>query len=207
MNYRTTRILALCTASILLTAIGCDKGKTETTSTGTTTTGGNTSATTQPAAGKTAMAMIAPAKAAATQPANQAVAGTVTFTSSADGVKVVADLTGLSPGKHGIHIHEKTDMSDPALASLGGHWDPDMHKHHGGTTGEMRHAGDLGNIEADASGKAHLDETIAGLTIGDGGKHDVIGHSVVVHAKEDDLKTDPSGNSGGRVAAGVIVAK
>jgi Cu-Zn family superoxide dismutase len=204
MNHRATRILALCTASILFTAIGCDKGKSSTA-----TDSKPSGATTQPTAtaGKTVIVTITSAKAAATQPANQTVTGTVTFTQSADGVKVVADLTGLAPGKHGIHIHEKTDMSDPGLMSLGAHWDPDMHMHHGGTMGDMRHGGDLGNLEADASGKAHLDETIAGLTIGDGGKHDIVGHSVVVHAKEDDLKTNPSGNSGGRVAAGVIEAK
>ena len=220
---RITRLLAICTASILFTAVGCDKGTNSSTSTDGKTAGGSATTepsvgraghgTTQPAAmtqamgGKTAMATITPAKAAATQPANQAVSGMVMFTQTGDGVKVTGDLMGLAPGKHGIHIHEKADMSDASLASLGGHWDPDMHKHHGGPTGDMRHGGDLGNIEADDTGKAHVDVTVAGLTVGDGSAHDVVGHSIVVHAKEDDMKTDPSGNSGGRVAAGVIQGK
>ena len=153
---------------------------------------------------KTAVAIIKPSKGAATQPANQSVTGTVAFTQVGDGVKVVADLTGLSPGKHGIHIHDKADLSAPDLSSAGGHWDPDGHKVHGGPTseGEKRHAGDLGNIEADKDGKAHLEETIPGLTLGDGGKHDVVGHAVIVHAKEDDMKDIKS--AGGRVAGGAI---
>lgn len=156
---------------------------------------------------KTAVATIAAAKGAATQPANQHVAGTVTFTETADGVKVVADLTGLAPGKHGIHIHDKADMSAPDLTSAGGHWDPDGHKQHGGpaSEGEKRHAGDLGNLEADAAGKAHYELTITGVSIG--GKNDILGHSVIIHAKEDDMKSNPAGNAGGRVAGGVIAIK
>ncbi len=159
--------------------------------------------------GATAMAKLQPAKGAATQPTNQNVGGTVTFTQAGDGVKVVANLTGLSPGKHGIHIHEKTDFSAPDLTSAGGHWDPDGHKQHGGPDSPptARHAGDLGNIEADKSGTAHMETTFPGLSVGGGGKNDVVGHSVVVHAKDDDLKSNPAGNAGGRVAAGAIDAK
>ena len=156
---------------------------------------------------KTAVAVIAPASAAATQPANTTVAGTVTFTQEKDGVKVVVDLTGLSPGKHGIHIHEKPDMSAKDLASAGGHWDPDGHKQHGGPTSEAdkRHAGDLGNLQADKDGKAHYEISVAGVSVG--GKNDVVGHSVIVHAKEDDMKSNPAGNAGGRVAGGAIELK
>jgi len=134
------------------------------------------------------------------------VSGTIIFSKAGDDVEAMGDIQGLTPGKHGLHIHEKGDCSAADAASAGGHFNPTQ-KHHGGPEGDARHSGDLGNIEADANGKAHLDDTIAGLTIGDGGNHDVIGHSVVIHAKEDDMKTDPSGNSGGRVAAGAIVAK
>ena len=112
-------------------------------------------------------------------------------------------LTGLEPGKHGIHIHKEADLSAPDLASAGGHWNPDAHKHGGPDTAE-HHAGDLGNIDANADGKAHLDITLAGLTLGDGAKTDVIGHSVIVHEKKDDLTTQPTGNAGARVACGVI---
>ena len=84
--------------------------------------------------------------------------GTVTFTASGDEVKVVADITGLTAGKHGFHIHEFGDCSDPKAASAGGHFNPE-HKQHGAPDAADRHAGDLGNIEADASGKAHLELT------------------------------------------------
>jgi Cu-Zn family superoxide dismutase len=194
-------------SALLMGAIGCDKDKDKT---ATDTGHPATNAVVTPAAadaGKTAVAVIVPAKAATTQPSNQTVAGTVTFTPDKDGIKVVADLTGLSPGKHGIHIHDKADLSAPDLTSAGGHWDPEGHKQHGGpaSDADKRHAGDLGNLEADATGKAHYEITITGVSIG--GKDDIVGHSVIIHAKEDDLKSNPSGNSGGRVAGGVIEAK
>jgi superoxide dismutase, Cu-Zn family len=130
------------------------------------------------------------------------VTGTVTFTKVGDDVQVVGDIIGLKPGKHGIHIHEKGDCSAPDAASAGAHFNPGQHKHGGPMTGE-RHEGDLGNIEADASGKAHVDWK-GKMSLS--GADSIIGKSVVVHEKEDDLKTDPSGNSGARVACGAIEA-
>jgi Cu-Zn family superoxide dismutase len=130
------------------------------------------------------------------------VTGTVTFTKAGDDLQVVADITGLKPGKHGFHIHEKGDCSAPDAASAGGHFNP-THGHHGGPMTADRHEGDLGNIEADASGKAHLDWK-GKLSLS--GTDSIIGKSVVVHEKEDDLKTDPSGNSGARQACGAIEA-
>jgi superoxide dismutase, Cu-Zn family len=153
------------------------------------------------AADATASATVSPAKAAATQPSNTNVTGTVTFTQDGDDVKVVADITGLSPGKHGFHIHAKDDMSDPHLTSAGPHWDVGHH-HHGGPDSAEHHTGDLGNLVADDSGKAHLEGTLKGVKISD-----LAGKSVIVHAKEDDMMTDPSGNSGGRVAGGAIEVK
>ena len=133
------------------------------------------------------------------------VAGTVTFTAAGEGVNVVADLTGLTPGKHGFHIHEFGDCSDPKGASAGGHFNPTTHQH-GAPDATDRHAGDLGNIEADATGKAHLELTdkLMKLT----GSEAIVGHAVIVHEKADDLKTQPTGDAGGRLACGVIgVAK
>ena len=130
------------------------------------------------------------------------VAGTVTFTKVGDEVQVVADITGLKPGKHGFHLHEKGDCSAPDAASAGAHFNPTQHKHGGPTTAE-HHEGDLGNIETDASGKTHL-EWKGKMSLS--GANSIIGKSVVVHEKEDDLKTDPSGNSGARVACGAIEA-
>jgi Cu-Zn family superoxide dismutase len=130
------------------------------------------------------------------------VTGTVTFTKSGDDVQVVADIQNLKPGQHGFHIHEKGDCSAADAASAGGHFNP-THQHHGGPMTAEHHTGDLGNIEADASGKAHLDwKGKMNLT----GADTIIGKSVVVHEKEDDLKTDPAGNSGARIACGVIEA-
>jgi Cu-Zn family superoxide dismutase len=130
------------------------------------------------------------------------VSGTVTFTKGGDEVQVMADIENLKPGKHGFHIHEKGDCSAADASSAGAHFNP-THQHHGGPTTSERHEGDLGNIEADASGKAHLDWK-GKMKLS--GADSIIGKSVVVHEKEDDLKTDPTGNSGGRIACGVIEA-
>jgi superoxide dismutase, Cu-Zn family len=133
------------------------------------------------------------------------VTGTVTFTASGENVKVIADITGLTPGKHGFHIHELGDCSDPNAASAGGHFNP-AHKQHGAPDSSERHAGDLGNIEADASGKAHLEWSDSVMKLN--GTDSVVGHAVIVHEKADDLKTQPTGDAGGRLACGVIgVAK
>ncbi len=130
------------------------------------------------------------------------VTGTVTFTKTGDEVQVVADIQNLKPGKHGFHIHEKADCSAPDAASAGGHFNP-THQHHGGPANLEHHTGDLGNIVADASGKAHLDWK-GKLSLS--GTDSIIGRSVVVHEKEDDLKTDPAGNAGARIACGTILA-
>ena len=133
------------------------------------------------------------------------VSGTVTFTKGPDNIQVVADLTGLTPGKHGFHVHEFGDCSSPDGNSAGGHFNP-THKQHGAPDAADRHAGDLGNIEADASGKAHLDWKDKVMKLS--GPDSIVGRSVIVHVQEDDLKTQPTGNSGGRLACGVIgVAK
>ncbi len=129
------------------------------------------------------------------------VGGTVTFTADGDAVKVVADLTGLTAGKHGFHIHEFGDCSDPKAASAGGHFNPANHQH-GAPDATDRHAGDLGNIEADASGKAHLEMTDQMMKLS--GADSIVGHAVIVHEKADDLKTQPTGDAGGRLACGVI---
>lgn len=129
------------------------------------------------------------------------VSGTVTFTKSGNEVKVVADLTGLAPGKHGFHIHEFGDCSAPDATSAGGHFNPGKHQH-GAPEASDRHAGDLGNIEADASGKAHLELTDKAMKLS--GEDSIIGHAVIVHEKADDLKTQPTGDAGGRIACGVI---
>lgn len=129
------------------------------------------------------------------------VTGTVTFTKTGSGVQVVADLEGLTPGKHGFHIHQYGDVSAPDGTSAGGHFNPDGADH--GAPGDMdRHVGDLGNIEAGEDGSAHLElnDTMIQLN----GAHSIIGRGIIVHAGEDDLTSQPTGAAGARVAAGVI---
>lgn len=133
--------------------------------------------------------------------AGSSVTGTVTFTADGDSVKVVADISGLTPGKHGFHIHEFGDCSSADGKAAGGHFNPTNH-HHGAPDASDRHEGDLGNIEADASGKAHIDITDKVLKMT--GAESIIGHAVIVHEKADDLKTQPTGDAGGRLACGVI---
>lgn len=129
------------------------------------------------------------------------VAGIVTFTKSGDEAKVVADVTGLTPGKHGFHIHEFGDCSSPDGKSAGGHFNP-TNNPHAGHDADKRHEGDLGNIEADSAGKAHLELTDKMLAMS--GENSIIGRGLIVHEKADDLKTQPTGDAGGRLACGVI---
>src|SRR5262245_23254914 len=160
-------------------------------------------ASAQPAAAAAgAKAARAVAEMAPTQ--GNTVAGRVEFTAVRDGVRVVADLTGLSAGDHGFHIHEKGDCSAPDGTSAGGHFNPGS-KPHGAPGAAEHHAGDLGNIAADAGGKAHLDQIFPFLTLS--GADTIVGRGLIVHAAADDLKTQPTGNAGGRQACGVIKAE
>jgi superoxide dismutase, Cu-Zn family len=131
--------------------------------------------------------------------------GWVTFAKEGDKVKVVAQIEGLAPGKHGFHIHEFGDCSSKDGAAAGGHFNP-AGKSHGAPTDANRHEGDLGNIEAGQDGKARVDLTDSILRLD--GPGSIIGRGVIVHTNPDDLKTQPTGNAGGRQACGVIgVAK
>jgi Cu-Zn family superoxide dismutase len=127
--------------------------------------------------------------------------GTVYFSRTQNGILVTADVMGLSPGKHGFHIHEFGDCTAPDGTSAGGHFNPE-NQPHAGPDAAKRHVGDLGNIEADASGNAHYKRTDAHLKFD--GRDSIIGRGVIVHAGEDDLVSQPTGNAGPRVACGVI---
>jgi len=129
------------------------------------------------------------------------VTGTVKFTQVSDGVKVEANLQGLTKGKHGFHIHECGDCTAPDGTSAGGHFNPKT-MNHGGPMDAMRHEGDMGNIEADEAGNAHLDYVDKAMSLE--GDASIIGRSVIVHQNEDDMKTQPTGNAGPRLACGVI---
>ena len=134
--------------------------------------------------------------------AGNKLSGTVTFTEVADGVQVQAEITGLTPGNHGFHVHEFGDCSAADASSAGAHFNP-TNKPHAGPDAVERHVGDMGNVEADASGKAKLEYLDHQISLTND-QQSVIGRSVVIHAKADDLKSQPSGDSGARVACGVI---
>jgi Cu-Zn family superoxide dismutase len=129
-------------------------------------------------------------------------AGTVTFTQKGDKVTMAAKVTGLTPGQHGFHIHEKGDCSSGDGMSAGGHFNPGA-KAHGNPAVPDHHAGDMPMLDADASGNASLTADLDGVTIG-GAAADIVGKAVIVHKDPDDFKTQPTGNSGARVACGVI---
>jgi superoxide dismutase, Cu-Zn family len=140
--------------------------------------------------------------AAALQPTKDSqVTGTVTFTKASGGVRIQGRLQGLKPGSHGFHVHEFGDCSAPDGASAGGHFNPDAAPH-ASPHDAARHAGDLGNIEADAQGIANLDYVDPKASLE--GENSILGRGVIVHANPDDFKTQPTGNAGGRVACGVI---
>ena len=141
-----------------------------------------------------AVAVIHPTK-------DQTVTGVVTFEQIKDGVLVSAHCTGLTPGKHGIHIHTYGACNCPDAVCAGDHFDP-TYQPHGSPTDEHQHVGDLGNIEADATGSAKLEIIVPYMTLN--GRKSVIGRTVIIHEKEDDLRSQPTGNSGARIGCGVI---
>jgi superoxide dismutase, Cu-Zn family len=131
-----------------------------------------------------------------------AVSGVVTLKAVGERMLIEAHVSGLTPGEHGFHVHESGDCSAPDAASAKGHFNPDRkgHGHHHGTE---RHAGDLPNLVADASGHARYKVEVPQLKLG-AGPYNVVGLSLVVHADADDYRSQPAGNSGKRVACGTI---
>jgi Cu-Zn family superoxide dismutase len=132
---------------------------------------------------------------------DSAVQGHVIFVKKNQGLRVYARLEGLAPGLHGFHIHEFGDCRASDASSAGGHFNPTQQMH-GSPARQDSHKGDLGNIEADASGQGRLDLTSEFLSLE--GRDSIIGKSVIVHEHPDDLKTQPAGGAGARLACGVI---
>lgn len=127
--------------------------------------------------------------------------GTVTFVEERGGIRVIADIRDLTGGKHGFHIHEKGDCSAPDGTSAGGHFNP-AGSPHAGPESEIRHVGDLGNLESTESNAAMLERFDAMLTFD--GPNSILGKAVIIHAGEDDLSSQPTGAAGPRIACGVI---
>jgi Cu-Zn family superoxide dismutase len=132
------------------------------------------------------------------------VTGTATFATEGGKVRVEAEVSGLTPGKHGFHIHEWGDCSAPDGMSAGPHFNPEAHDH--GAPGQRAHAGDLGNLEADASGKARISLTLDQLGV-EAGTRGIVGRGLIVHEQADDLASQPAGDAGARLACGVIHAE
>ncbi len=131
------------------------------------------------------------------------VAGTITFEAAEGGTDIALHITGLTPGLHGLHLHESGDCSAPDATSAGGHFNP-AKVDHGAPEAGTHHRGDLGNVQADTEGMAMKTFTVDFISIVKGDEQSVLGRAVVVHEKADDLKTQPTGGAGARVGCGVI---
>ena len=127
--------------------------------------------------------------------------GTVNFTQEPEGVRVLGTIEGLSPGLHGVHIHEKGDCSASDGSSAGSHFNPG-HAVHGGPNSTQHHLGDFGNLEANGSGVAKISYFFTRLSLH--GDNSIIGRGLIVHANPDDLQSQPAGNAGGRIGCAVI---
>ena len=142
---------------------------------------------------------------ALTPKSSSTVSGTATFVEKNGEVAFEAKLTGLKPGVHAIHIHEKADCSAADATSTGGHWNPTFKKH--GKWGDTEyHKGDIGNFTADANGNATVTLKTSEWCIGCGDEtKDILGKGLIVHEKSDDFITQPTGNAGGRQACVGII--
>lgn len=150
--------------------------------------------TQEPAQVMQAIAVITPTQ------KNQA-QGVVLFEQLKKGVSLQVNITGLTPGLHGFHIHEYGDISMPNGKGAGGHFNPEGHNH-SSPKNSSRHIGDLGNIEADDTGFASV--VFIDQTLSLNGANSIIGRAIIVHQNADDLTSQPTGAAGSRVGQGVI---
>lgn len=131
--------------------------------------------------------------------------GTARLSADPAGVKITLAIKGLQPGDHAIHVHETAKCEGPDFKSAGGHFNPE-HKQHGKDNPQGPHAGDIPNFTVDAKGRSTATLMASGITLDDG-PHSVFtggGTALVIHEKADDMKSDPAGNAGARIACGVI---
>lgn len=132
---------------------------------------------------------------------NNSAKGTVRFHKSPQGIHITAQISGLTPGIHGFHIHEFGDCSCKDASCAGGHFNP-TNAQHGPPNQAKSHRGDLGNIHADNSGNAFYDSVNKYIQLN--GPNSIIGRALIIHENADDLSSQPTGNSGARVGCGII---
>ena len=134
--------------------------------------------------------------------------GTAALAQNAQGTSVTVNVSGLPPGSYGIHLHATGKCEGPGFTTAGGHFNPAM-KQHGRDNPQGSHAGDLPNVVVGADGKGRIDYEIPGLRLASGTEPllDADGAAIVLHAGPDDYRTDPAGNSGARIACGVLAAR
>jgi Cu-Zn family superoxide dismutase len=197
MNTKT--VIAVSVATALL--FGC--GKRDEPATPAADTADTPAATATPApADAPAPAVTASAQLAPTQGHNAS--GTLNIQTEGDALHISGRLAGLPPNaEFGFHIHEKGDCSAPDASSAGGHFNP-ANAQHGNPQGGTHHAGDMLNAKSDADGVAQVDAVTTGVSLTAGQPNDARGKAIVLHEKADDYTTQPSGNSGARIACGVI---
>ncbi|WP_338407555.1 superoxide dismutase family protein [uncultured Flavobacterium sp.] len=136
---------------------------------------------------------------------NSTVTGTATFAEKKGKVTFVANLSGLKPGVHAIHIHEKSDCTTSDGSSAGGHWNPTF-KNHGKWGVGQYHRGDIGNFTADEKGNGTITLTTDEWCIGcEDNTKNILGKGLIVHKDTDDFTSQPSGNAGARVACSAII--
>ena len=136
---------------------------------------------------------------------NSKVSGTASFVEKNGKVTFVANVSGLEPGVHAIHIHEKSDCSAADGSSAGGHWNPTFKKHGKWGVAEY-HKGDIGNFTADAKGNGVITLTTDEWCIGCGDDtRDILGKGLIVHQGADDFTSQPAGDAGARVACSAII--
>lgn len=132
--------------------------------------------------------------------------GNIVFTQEGGIVTMIGVLSGLSPGEHAIHIHDKADCSSNDGKSSGGHWNPTAHKH--GKWGDANgyHKGDIGNFTANSDGRGTITKITDEWCIGCGdATKDILGKAIIVHQGVDDFTSQPSGAAGARVSCGGII--
>jgi Cu-Zn family superoxide dismutase len=186
----TRKTLTLCLPLILsMSAVGCSKG--------------DEPAGASSSAGSETAAQARSASATLQAAPGVTLGGKAELTSGPEGVRARVKLQDATPGKHGIHVHQKGDCSDIPGKSMGEHFAPDA-KEHGLLDSPVRHLGDLGNIEVAADGTGAVDVLVPSATL-DEGTHSYLGKALVIHEKED-VGTGPSGDSGTPIACAVIRA-